>query len=778
MSRTKPPSPPDNPPPAGNGDSLRAWKRAAVVASIIIVLSLPLYMLKDRFARPAPSRVSTPVTFVGKERCIECHKDAYNEWLGSDHDHAMAEASDSTVLGDFNDAVFENRGVTSRFYRNDGKFFVRTEGPGGEMGDFEVAYVFGVEPLQQYLIPFPGGRLQSLTIAWDTERNEWFHLYPDQDIPADDWLHWTRGGQNWNGMCAECHSTNLKKGYDPATKTFTTTWSEIDVSCEACHGPGSRHVEWAGIQPMARPEVDDYALVVQTGGIDSRHQSELCAPCHSRRTQFGDYDHTSTGLLENLVPALLQEGLYFADGQILEEVYVYGSFVQSKMHRNNVRCSNCHDAHSLKLVKEGNDLCLQCHKADTYDTYDHHFHKKIHEGKTSDGALCVKCHMSERPYMVIDWRADHSMRVPRPDLTQEIGTPNACAQSGCHNDKPVEWALQHFTDWYGRARKPHYGRTLHAGRTGSPGAQEALVKLAGDLLYPAIVRATALSQLNSYPGVEATAALAAAVSDEDPLVRYTAVQSVNVTRAEELVELVAPLLFDPSKAVRGQAAARLAGVSADLLQPYQREGLRAAIAEHTEAMEYALDFPFAGYNLGNLCVALGKLEEAESYYRLAIEIDDLFYPAKTNLAILQNSVGKNAEAEKLLREVVEDYPDRYEVAYSLALLLAEMDKVEESTEFLERAARGMPDVPRVHYNLGLAQQVLKRDAAAEAALSRAVALEPANRDYLVALVDHYMKRERPTEALPYVERLIEAYPHDRLGHDLKRMIDQSLNLQQ
>ncbi len=180
--------------------------------------------------------------------------------------------------------VFEHHGVTSRFYRKDGKYFVETEGPGGAMDDFEIAYTFGVEPLQQYLIPFPNGRLQSLTIAWDVERGRWFHLYPDQDIPPDDWLHWTRNAQNWNGMCAECHSTNLKKGYDYQTQSFDTTWSEIDVSCEACHGPGSRHVEWAELPPMARPDVENYDLVIQTGGITSRQQVELCAPCHSRRT--------------------------------------------------------------------------------------------------------------------------------------------------------------------------------------------------------------------------------------------------------------------------------------------------------------------------------------------------------------------------------------------------------------------------------------------------------------------------------------------------------------
>jgi predicted CXXCH cytochrome family protein len=413
---------------------------------------------------------------------------------------------------------------------------------------------------------------------------------------------------------------------------------------------------------------------------------ELCAPCHSRRTELGDYNHTSIDLLDYQAPSVLDDGLYFSDGQILEEVYVYGSFVQSKMFRNDVRCGDCHDVHSLQLVEQGNELCLQCHRADTYDSYDHHFHKKIHEGEPSDGALCVKCHMPERPYMVVDWRADHSLRVPRPDLTLEIGVPNACSQSGCHDDQTDEWSADHYRDWYGRAVKPHYGTVLAAGRERAPEAEAELIRLAGDDLYPAIVRATALSLLGSYPGEESTAAFNRALSDEEALVRYTAATNFAPGSAEQLVELVAPLLLDPVRAVRTQAATRLAGIPDGLLKPYQLEALREALAEYRLAMEYSLDFSFAGFNLANLYARLGDTQQAESYYRTAVEIDDLFYPAKANLAVLLNSQGRNQEAETLLREILDDYPEVHDVAYSLGLLLGEMDRYDEAVEYLQQAA--------------------------------------------------------------------------------------------
>jgi predicted CXXCH cytochrome family protein len=460
-------------------------------------------------------------TFVGREACRPCHEAAFESWLGSDHDLAMDVATAETVRGDFGNAAFTSKGVTSTFFKRDDRFFVNTQGPDGELADFEITHTFGHEPLQQYLVPFPGGRLQCLSIAWNSDRSEWFDLYQDQVIPPDDWLHWTRAAQTWNAMCAECHSTNLRKNFDAESKTYSTTWSEIDVSCEACHGPGSDHVQWAEIQPMARPEIDDYGLVVPTGGISSPEQVELCAPCHVRRTELGDWDHSTSALLDSHLPTLLDQGLYHADGQILDEVYVWGSFTQSKMYANDVRCTDCHDAHSMKLRFEGNDLCLQCHRADAYDTADHHFHKKIHEGQPSDGALCVKCHMPEQPYMVIDWRADHSLRVPRPDLSQSLDTPNACSQGGCHDDKALSWSVDAFTRWYGLAKKPHYGPTLLAGREGRAEARDELVRLAGNELYPAIVRATALSLLGRYPGEESTAAFAVALADPEPLMRHT-----------------------------------------------------------------------------------------------------------------------------------------------------------------------------------------------------------------------------------------------------------------
>ena len=752
------------------------WKLTGIVATLVIILSIPLYLIKAKSIQSKGRGLQAAIrpTFVGSLKCRDCHKNEFDKWQGSHHDHAMHVADDLTVLGNFNNAVFENHGVRSRFYRKGGKFFVKTLGPEGRMGDFQITHTFGWYPLQQYLVPFPGGRLQCLPIAWDEREKKWYHLYPDM-VNSKDWLYWTNAGQNWNGMCAECHSTNLKKNYDPETNTFATTWSDINVGCEACHGPGSKHVAWAETPEMGRPRVENFDLAVKTSGLDSRELVELCAPCHARRAALGDYTHSEPDLLDSLLPSLLNEGLYYPDGQILEEVYVYGSFTQSKMYHREVDCNDCHDAHSLKLLKKGNDLCLQCHRRAEYDTKAHHFHKQTGEMgdpirntdgtisfEVGTGAQCIQCHMPGRTYMGIDYRPDHSLRIPRPDLSSSIHAPNACNR--CHFDKSNDWSDETITKWYGPGRRTHYGTVLEAARKESPQAEKALTKLAEDPLYPVIVRATALSLLTAYPGESTRRTFEIAMMDDEALIRQAAVNGLRVADEKQLTKLLAPLLYDPVTAVRIEAARRLAGKPGAHLKEEDRKVFNHALVEFEDAMAYAADFAYARFNLANLDMALGRPEAAIQNYQAAIAIDDLFYPAKVNLAMLHNGMGKKDQAEELLREVVSAHPRQYQVAYSLGLLLAEKKKYEEAARFLAAAAGGMPGHARVHYNLGALLDYLGKDLEAEKALLRTLELEPANINFLTAAAQYYMKRKQYEKAKILTEKISaeKAKNHSRI----------------
>jgi len=496
--------------------------------------------------------------YVGSRACAACHRAEFDAWHGSHHDLAMQLATSKTVLGDFDNASLTHFGVTSSFYKKDDKYRVRTEGQDGKLQDYEIKYTFGVNPLQQYLIEFPGGRLQALSIAWDTRSKgqggqRWFHLYADEKIAHDDELHWTKPGQNWNSMCAECHSTHLEKNYDPVTRTFSTTWSEVDVSCEACHGPGSDHVAWAEHKPGWKKLEASKGLAVsiderrdiqwkinpETGNASrskvrsSEKEIEMCARCHSRRSPIsGGYVHGEP-LLDHYLPRLLDEGMYHADGQIDDEVYVYGSFIQSKMYHAGVTCSDCHEPHSLALRVPGNGACLQCHQAGKYDQTGHHFHKP-----GSAGASCAECHMPPKTYMVVDPRHDHSLRIPRPDLTVELGTPNAC--NNCHADETPEWAMKQVQAWYGHtpAGFQNYAHTLHAARRSQPGMGDELAALIRNTETPAIARATALSLIGPYLRPATLDVLTLGLADDNALVREAAVGMLESTPPEIRARLV------------------------------------------------------------------------------------------------------------------------------------------------------------------------------------------------------------------------------------------------
>ena len=744
---------------------IKRWERIALVAACVILLSPALSLLKSQTVEPVP--VAGSSEFVGSEKCKKCHEPAYNKWRGSHHDLAMDVANDTTVLGDFDDVSYTDphNKVTSRFYRDGDKFMVQTEGPDGQPGDFEITHTFGFYPLQQYLVPFPDGRLQCLNIAWDIEKKSWYRLPPYKVEGPDDWLHWTRGGQTWNVMCAECHSTRLTKGYDPDTGAYQTTWFEIDVGCEACHGPGSKHLTWADKPPFARAETENYELEVHTNNLETTEQIKLCAPCHSRRFQLGDNQHVEGELLDVMVPQLLSEGLYYPDGQILDEVYVYGSFVQSKMYQHGVRCSDCHDLHSLKRHKEKNDLCTQCHRAETYDNKSHHFHKEVHNGQPSEGHLCVKCHMPGRIYMGADYRPDHSLRIPRPDLSAELGTPNACSAQGCHADKPLSWNVDHFTKWYGETRRPHYGEALAAGRAHKPEAETALIRLAEDPLLPAIVRATAVELLRAYPTPASQATLVKALESDDALLRYTAIRSLEYFDAETRLKRIAPKLYDPVKAVRMEAAMMLSILPEERLRKDDREAFQKGLEEYRDAMLYNADLAAQRYNLGNLAANLDDDAQAVVAYEKSIAIDEQFYPAKVNLAMLYNRQGKNPDAEKMLREVVDQQPELYEVAYSLGLLLAEMKKYKDAESYLGKAAAGMA-YGRANYNHGQVLLVLNQPKEAEEALLTALSLEPQEQEFFFALADLYLKSGQPEKAQALANDMIRQSPEHSAAREL------------
>ncbi len=736
----------------------RTWiiKKSLPAASVVLIA---FYSCNE-----APQKTEIkPAKYTDAQTCFSCHQQQYKEWQNSHHDLAMQEVNEQTVLGNFDNATFTHFGVTSRFFKKDGKFFVNTEGPDGKLADFEIKYTFGVEPLQQYLIEFPGGRLQCLTIAWDVEQNRWYHLYPEEKIPPDDPLHWTKVYQNWNTMCAECHSTNLQKNFDFNKNSYHTTWSAIDVSCQACHGPGSNHVEWAksveasGSKDYA-PE-DKLGLVKRLRTISSKAQVETCAPCHSRRHRVSVENEFGKPLLDNFSPALLRETLYHVDGQILDEVYVYGSFVQSKMYHQGIRCTDCHNPHTAKLLAQDNTLCTRCHntspppqfktiQAKNYDAPEHHFHKT---GQA--GANCVDCHMPAKNYMVIDSRRDHSFRIPRPDLTVKIGTPNAC--NACHQDRTPTWAADKIKQWYNpQYPEPHFAEVITAGRRGLPDAEADLIEIVLDQKKPAIIRATAIELLSGY-GPAGLTAIVQAVEDPDPLIRSTAVGSLENLPEPVKITTILPLLNDPNRAVRNEAARLASFITPDSLSVDQQIAYEKAFLEFETVMKSEGDRPSAHLNLAIIYTNRNRPDLAEKSYQTAIELDPYFLPAYVNLAYLYNRIGQNKKAENLYRQAIRRAPESGDLYYSLGLLLAEDKRLEDAAEILAKAAELLPNRARVLYNYSLTLQHLNRREEGLKILLKAYTANALDPDIVNALAIYYVQEENWQRAHVYARKLVK-----------------------
>jgi len=719
---------------------------------------------------PLLTSIATPLLsdgYVGSEKCNSCHEREYKLWRESHHYQAMQPATSKTVLGDFSDTVFEYAGITSRFYKKDNRYFVETDNEKGQLQEFEVEYTFGFQPLQQYLIPFPRGRYQALNIVWDSRPEtaggqRWVHLYPDEAITFDDGLHWTGSFQNWNSRCAGCHSTELRKNYNSSSDSYKTTWSEISVGCEACHGPASAHLEWAGATAAGKkssetshagfafsladrgawgPTETPARTLVRLDGKQPQGQVEMCAGCHARRSELEE-EHSGITFNDTFHLRLLERDLYYPDGQVDEEVYVYGSFLQSKMSQAGVVCSNCHEPHSNKVKAEDNSLCTQCHDNSAFNTKKHHHHEP-----GSSGASCVNCHMPVKTFMVVDDRHDHSFRVPDPQLTLSLGTPNTCNQ--CHENRDANWAVAALKEWGVSSEiRAKQAPVMARAWNGDANVFPELMALALEPERPAIIRATATLELGTFPSQETLQIIQKQLGSEDALVRGAAVRSLDMMQAPQRYSMLQPLIRDPVKSVRIEVARQLSELPvAQLPQEYAAE-LNTLRAEYVQAMKLNSDMPESQINLGIHYAATGDPIAAEAAYRKAIRLSPAFAPAMLNLADLYRASGMDAQALPLLERAIRTAPEDPAGYHAMGLLLVRQGKLDQAVPYLGKAAEMNSLNTRYIYVYAVALFENRQQELSIKILESALQAHPGNRELVTALASYYQQ-------LGYEEKLQE-----------------------
>ncbi len=621
---------------------------------------------------------NTDQHYVGSEQCTGCHQDATDAWMGSHHALAWTSPAPDTVLADFDGTRFEHDGVQYEFSVDNGNYRIHLTETDGTVKDYSVHSVVGVAPLQQYLIETEPGRLQSFDVVWDVENGRWYHLYPDQTLPPDDGLHWTGPYKNWNARCAECHATGFEKRYDERRQAYASVQVETGVGCEACHGPGSAHVDWAeSAGTSSVPAPAGYGFAMDFAGAGAEAAIQQCATCHSRRESFGEGNPMpGTSFHEAYNLSLLRPGLYHADGQILDEVYVYGSFLQSRMYSKGVTCLNCHDAHSAELKADGNGVCTQCHSPagnpdftslplKPYDDPSHHFHEA-----GSEGAQCKNCHMIERVYMGTDGRRDHSFRIPRPDLADVTGAPDACTD--CHADRSAEWAAAEIEKYHpNAAARPHYGVTLAAGRSDPVGAKPDLNSLALDDSQAGLVRATALWLLSQVADETTAEDMAPLLAHDDPLIRATAIAIQRAAPPRLQADRLNELLDDPERMVRIEAAKAMLDFPAAGLPEQEQDKLQQAMSEWRASLRARSDFPETHLVLGGMALTFRNIPAAKRAFREVVRMDPQREEAWVMLVRIAAAVDGREATLAILEEALSKVPDSQALNELRASVLAQ-----------------------------------------------------------------------------------------------------------
>lgn len=739
---------------------------AAVRACAVVWVfgALALFPLEAQAAEPAPAtsvdpQISIHDGFVDEKVCSSCHADQEAAFATSNHAHAMALADDGSVRADFNNTRFEHDGIATTFSRRDGRFFVHTQGPDGKPAEFEVKYTFAYEPLQQYLVDAGGGRLQALDIAWDTTKKEWFWLGEGAPERPGATNHWTGPFYRWNRTCIDCHSTDPLANFQPETNTYKSTYVATSIGCQSCHGGGEKHVEWA----QAKSQGASAAAAPDTGltPIDET----ACFGCHSRRIKLLDRYRPGNAYLDHFSPSLISQGLYFPDGQIRDEVFEYGSFLQSKMARAGVTCLDCHSAHTATLKAEGNSVCTQCHTETAQERFAN-YHPNgsfdtpahTHHPMGSPGAECANCHMPKRTYMKVDPRRDHSIVIPRPDLSMAYGTPNACTT--CHANQTDAWAAGKLDEWYGAGwrERPTIAHAFAAAEQNDPAALDALRRLVTDREQSALVRGSAVAEMGRMGGEAAAPDIRNAAAAAEPLVRLGAAEAARDLLLPLRREAIGDLLADETRAVRFAAVQALASTPSIELLGDQRAAFDAATEDLRAYVQANADMAETQTIYGLFLLDQHRVDEAETTLKYAISLDPSFVGAHVNLAELYRVAGRNDESQSSYAAAIAISPEEPSLRYGHALALVRGKAMVEAVAEFEEAVRLAPGNSTYRSTLAVALDSVGRTDDAFSMLDSAIAGGMDDPNLLGTAIQYGLKLRRYPETLKHAEALARLQP--------------------
>ena len=619
------------------------FSRCVAAATVLLCVLIGLLPRSSRAQESSTgSLFSADVRYLGSSACQRCHQDQYASWQRALHLKMTRGAAKAEVLGDFRTGTrFAKYGRSYQMFTRDGRYFmtVRRRDAGPET--FEANYTLGARRFQGYLSSLPDGRIYVLPAFWHVETAQWVDFKEITPLPDDD--HDFR--QIWNVNCFNCHATNLAQNFNRRTRTYATTWTEMGIGCEACHGPGGDHVSlmnrWEK-EPGSRPAYDtsrgNHGLgallkVFSPRTAERRRIFDACGYCHGNKTNYfpgfkpGDVyeDYALPFLISQPIPRDDPQGDFWPDGRPTRFNRPQALTASGCFMKGQAVCTDCHLAHgarndhALKLPFErSNGLCTQCHAAlaEPAALGEHTRH-----GPDSPGSRCVECHMSDVNWRLLNRRRDHTFAPPVPELTARYGTPNPCTT--CHDARTPEWATRTMDAWFGehdRARRRAsiaVADAMYRAGSGDRSAVEPLARILANRSLGSLVRASAaefigrLSAGARAPSLDALNALATATSDAEPVVRAFATRSLAQSGDQRAVPILSVRLRDRARVVRVLAASGLLDLGMTALPAGAQAAFVAAQDEYAQSL---LSFPDSAPNQ----MALGVLRARQGRYDAAI----------------------------------------------------------------------------------------------------------------------------------------------------------------
>ncbi len=753
------------------------------------------------FAGPAVATTSSdrvtaqPVSatgYVGSSSCKSCHESQFAAWSSSTHARAMRATSSPTEASPSKATFGKGSAGIAEFGSKSGVNSVSVQ-ESGKQTKLELPYLLGTRPMEQYLAATGKGRVQALPVAFDVDKKEWFDIFAGEERLSGEFGHWTGRGMNANSQCIECHSTGFQKGYDSAGDAYHSSWAEMGVGCESCHGPGATHAKdpKAPYGPFGKSariaEFRPAPTSVTSSPVNSNPDSvspaavpppaasvmlETCATCHSVRRTIADGFVPGARFLDHYEPSILDEDLYWPDGSVRSESYEWGSFVQSRMYAAGVNCLACHDVHSGGLRAEGNGLCLSCHES----TFESHAHTAHAEGTAA--SQCVSCHMPESVFMARDKRRDHSLAVPDPLLARESGLPSAC--ESCHADRGREVLATDAERLWPRlkverfAKRRSIAKAFAEARVGNAESTDRILEcLSGSLCDTVILRASAARLTVRLPLTERVVGpLLEALKDPDPLVRSAAAFALSDVDPREpaLRQSLSTAAVDASRAVRVNAAWALRTAETDQLPEEQARSLDKAFDEWRAATMTLSEAPESWHTLGVFESMRKDAGAAETAYRKAISIEPRATPTYHNLAMLLAATGRIDDSRKEFEALLAIDDSSAAAWYALGVIHGEQKNWKEAARALARCLKLDPGYPDALTDLANAYLEAGVPNVARAVLSGALEHPPLRREALLGLVTVALRAGTPEEAAGAARALVSEDPSAANDPEIARLL--------